>query len=38
MNEALSRRLTPLADRSVWRDLALFEPHPLALAGTADPA
>ena len=36
MNEALSRRLTPLADRSVWRDLALFEPHPLALAVAAD--
>jgi len=31
MRAALSRRATPLADRSVWRDLGLFEPHPLAL-------
>ncbi len=31
MNRALSQRRTPLADREFWRDLGLFEPHPLFL-------
>ncbi len=32
INEAMSRRGTPLADAATWYELGLFEPHPLALS------
>ncbi|WP_157251479.1 NACHT domain-containing protein [Patulibacter americanus] len=35
MNEALSRRVTPLADESLWTKLDLFEPHPLSIDSEA---
>lgn len=31
MNEMISRRGTSLAETTTWRDLGLFEPHPLTL-------